>query len=340
MAATGRRWKDEDEQESSTLEDNPVKDLASSLRDWVAEGLIDEAQARAIRSHETAPTEDRRVPLVAEVLGYLGGSLALIAAFILVGEFWADLEAWARLLLVGAGTTAFLAAGWFTKSVDNEAIDRLSSFLWALGTAGVAFWFGLLANDVLETEPETTALIASAAGLLVGYAVYRLSPRSLQQILLGGAAVATPLSLLAHLDQPPEEFYGLAIWAIGVAWLLLAWGRHLRPPTTAYALGSVGVLLGPQVMRFNDVTWPMLLGLVTAGVLLTFSVTLRNTILLGFGAAGIFIFVPQIIFEYFGDTIGVPLALFLTGVVLLGGALLVARLRTEVVSEPRVEEQR
>jgi len=83
----------------------------------------------------------------------------------------------------------------------------------------------------------------------------------------------------------------------------------------------------------------MLLGLVTAGVLLTFSVTLRNTILLGFGAAGIFIFVPQIIFEYFGDTIGVPLALFLTGVVLLGGALLVARLRTEVVSEPRVEEQ-
>ena len=60
--------------------------------------------------------------------------------------------------------------------------------------------------------------------------------------------------------------------------------------------------------------------------------------------AGIFVFVPQIIFEYFGDTIGVPLALFVTGVVLLGAALLVARLRTEVVStevvsEPDVEER-
>jgi hypothetical protein len=129
----------------------------------------------------------------------------------------------------------------------------------------------------------------------------------------------------------------LAIWGIGVAWLLLAWGQQLRPPTTAYALGSLAVLFGPQMMRFDDATWPLLLGLVTAGLLLTFSVALRNTILLGFGAAGIFIFVPQIIFEYFGDTIGVPLALFLTGAVLLGAALLIARLRTEVVSEPTEE---
>jgi hypothetical protein len=316
-----------------------VKDLASSLREWVAAGLINEDQATAIRSHEAAPTDERRVPLIAEVLGYLGGSLALIAAFILAGEFWPDLEAWARLLLVGAGTLAFLAAGWFIKDADNEAIHRLSSFSWALGTVGVAFFFGLLANDVLGTKEETTALIASASGLAIGYVLYRLSPRSLQLILLGGAAVATPLALLAHLNQPPQEFYGLAVWAIGVAWAVLAWGNHLQPQITAYALGSFAALLGPQVMRFSDNAWPMLLGLATAGALLAFSVGLRNTMLLGFGAAGIFIFVPQIIFEYFGDTIGVPLALFLTGVVLLGAALLVARLRTEVVSEPDMEEQ-
>jgi hypothetical protein len=315
-----------------------VKDLSTSLREWVKAGLIDESQAQAIRSHESAPTEERRVPLVAEVLGYLGGSLALIATFILVGEFWADLQVWARLLLVGAGTAAFLTAGWFIKTIENEAIGRLSSFSWALGTAGAAFWFGLFGKDVLETEPETALLLASSAGLLVGFFLYRLSPRGLQQILLGSATVATALSLLAHLNQPPEEFYGLAIWGIGAAWLLLTWGGHLRPATTGYALGGLALLLGPQFMRFDQATWPLLLGLVTAGLLLTFSVTLRNTILLGLGAAGIFLFVPQIIFEYFGDTIGVPLALFLTGVVLLGAALLVARLRTEVVAEPAEED--
>lgn len=316
-----------------------MNDLADKLRDWVAAGLIDEAQAEAIRSFEMAPVDERRVPLVAEVLGYLGGSLALIATFILVGEFWTDLQVWARLLLVGAGTVAFLTAGWFIRTVENEAIRRLSSFAWALGAVGVAFWFGLVGKDVLDAEPETALLMGSAAGWVVAFLLYRWSPRGLQQILLGSATVAGALSLLAHLNQPPEAFYGLAIWGIGGAWLFLAWGGHLRPPTTAFALGSLAVLFGPQTMRFEDATWPLLLGLVTAGLLLVSSVTLRNTILLGFGAAGIFIFVPQIIFEYFGDTIGVPLALFLTGVVLLGAALLVARLRTEVVSESSAEEQ-
>ncbi len=172
-----------------------MKDLVTSLREWVAAGLIDQDQATAIRSHEAAPTDERRVPLIAEVLGYLGGSLALIAAFILAGEFWPDLETWARLLLVGAGTIAFLAAGWFVKDNQNEAIHRLASFSWALATVGVAFFFGLLANDVLDMKEETTALIASASGLAIGYVLYRLSPRSLQQILLGGAAVG-------HLADP------------------------------------------------------------------------------------------------------------------------------------------
>ena len=314
-----------------------MKDLTESLREWVAEGLIDKSQAEAIRTFETPPGDERRVPLIAEVLGYVGGSLALIAIFILVGEFWADLETWARLLLVGAGTVVFLGAGWFIRGVKNQAIHRLSSFAWALGTIGVAFWFGLFADDVLGLDTEPTLLIASAAALTVGWALYRLSPRSLQQLVLGGAVVATVLSALAQLNQPPESLYGLAVWGLGIAWLLLGWGDRLTPKYTAYALGSLAVLIGPQMMRFEDATWPLLLGLVTAGVLLTFSVALRDTIMLGFGAAGIFIFVPQVIFEYFGDTIGVPLALFLTGVVLLGAALLVARLRTEVVAEPEPE---
>jgi hypothetical protein len=316
------------------LERNPLmKDLADSLHKWVAEGLIDEAQAEAIRSYETPPDAERRVPLVAEVLGYVGGSLALIAVFILVGEFWADLETWARLLLVGAGTLAFLIAGWFIRDIANDAIRRLASFAWALGTVGVAFWFGLLGDNVLDAEPETSLLIASVAALVVAFVLYRVSHRGLQQILLGGSVVAAALSLLARIEPAPEEYYGLAMWGIGAAWLFLAWGGHLRPEVTGYALGAIAVVLGPQFMRFGEATWPLLLGLVTAGILLTLSVTLRNTILLGFGAAGIFLFVPQIIFEYFEDTIGVPLALFLTGVVLLGAALLVARLRTEVVGE-------
>ena len=37
---------------------------------------------------------------------------------------------------------------------------------------------------------------------------------------------------------------------------------------------------------------------------------------LGFGAAGVLLFLPQIVFEYLGDTLGAPLALLVSGIAL------------------------
>jgi hypothetical protein len=63
------------------------------------------------------------------------------------------------------------------------------------------------------------------------------------------------------------------------------------------------------------------------------SVAVRSIILLGFGAAGTFVFVPQLIIEFFGDSIGIPLALFIAGVLLVGISLLAIRLRRSVKPE-------
>jgi hypothetical protein len=81
----------------------------------------------------------------------------------------------------------------------------------------------------------------------------------------------------------------------------------------------------------------VILGVATAAALLAMSVRVHSTILLGFGTAGVFVFVPQVIVEFFGDSIGVPLALFVAGVVMLALALLVARLRLRVSQGARHE---
>ncbi|MDH5371716.1 MAG: hypothetical protein OEX97_02090, partial [Acidimicrobiia bacterium] len=63
--------------------------LSEQLSRWTNAGFITEEQAGQIRSFETAraASEERRVPLIVEALGYLGGALAVIAVLILAQEF-------------------------------------------------------------------------------------------------------------------------------------------------------------------------------------------------------------------------------------------------------------
>lgn len=308
--------------------------LDEQLGRWRSEGLISAEQATAIRAFEEPETH--RIPLVAEVLGYLGGSLALVAIGVLVSQYWSQMELWARLLLVAVLTIVFLAAGWWIRRIENPAVARLKSFLWALGTVGVGLWFGLLADGSFGAEEATVSLIAFGAAAVVATLLWMVNRSMLQQAALFGSIIGVAVSALGEFPHMPEEFFGLAIWAIGVAWALLAWGLLIAPERTGYVLGSAAMLIGAQAFAVappGDLGWGLLLGIVTAVALLIAAVAARDTILLGFGAAGIFIFVPQIIFKFFADTIGVPVALFLTGVALLGTALLVARLRVEVVRE-------
>ncbi|MDX1657582.1 MAG: hypothetical protein R3343_02065 [Nitriliruptorales bacterium] len=65
----------------------------------------------------------------------------------------------------------------------------------------------------------------------------------------------------------------------------------------------------------------------TAAGLVAASIPLRRTLLLGLGTAGLFVYVPRIVFTWFGDTLGPPVALFVTGVILMSIALALTRLQ-------------
>ena len=59
--------------------------LQEKLSRWATAGLITEDQSKRILAYEAAAAkqEERRVPLIVEALGYLGGALAVIAVLIL-----------------------------------------------------------------------------------------------------------------------------------------------------------------------------------------------------------------------------------------------------------------
>ncbi len=308
-----------------------MKDLTNSLKEWVAAGLIDQDQAQAIKAHETEPSSGSRVPLVAEALGYVGGLLALVAIIIILAESWEDLGTSVRLILVGVVAIVFFAVGSYFKQFSNDAAGRLSSFLWALTSFAVALWSGLFTELVLEVPDDAVPLIASLAGLTLALLLYVLSRTSLQQIVFAGAIGASVVSASIYLDQAIEGT-GLVIWGIGVMWLLLAWRERLPPQITAFVVGSVIVLAGP-LTSMEEVWWAALLGVLSSVGLIVLAVALRRTVLLGLGGLGIFVYVPTAVFRYFGDTINPAVGLLISSAVLLVAALIVARLRSEVVSE-------
>jgi uncharacterized membrane protein len=66
-------------------------ELRKHLDRWVAEGLIDTAQATRIETAEVPATgpagTGSRAPLAAEALGYAGGVLAIAAGLYIVRDF-------------------------------------------------------------------------------------------------------------------------------------------------------------------------------------------------------------------------------------------------------------
>lgn len=314
--------------------------LKEQLSRWLNAGFITDEQAARITAFEAARAEnqERRVPLIVEALGYLGGALAVIAVLILAEEFWADLELWGRLALLGIVTLGLLIAGWVLRDSPLEAVRRLAGFLWLFAAVGFAFTFGILSADGFDSDPETAALVGALAAAVVAFFLWRIRTESLQQLAVGVAIASAAVALVGVFNWP-EEFYGLSIWAIGTVWLFLTWGTLIRPITTGYALGALGALFGAQMMSFDGAGWPILLGVVVAGALIVASVTLRQIVLLGLGAAGVFVFVPQAVFHFFGDSLGAPVALLISGAALIGGAVALAKLMGEIKEDIAESEE-
>jgi hypothetical protein len=307
-------------------------DLESKLEHWVTGGLITADQAAAIREAEAA-TEVRRAPLVAQALGYLGGSLALVAAVVAVAGFWDELDDLAKVGIGAAATLVFCVAGLWTRTVDEPAIRRLTSFLWFLAAGSLAFAVALAGIEWTEATSERTMLVASLATLLLAAALWRLHPAALQQVAVVSALAVATIGSLLQLEHPPDRYFGLVLWGLGVAWILLARAGLTPPRWTGFALGSAIVLTGSQIFSFGEMrTWGLALGLVTAVLLIAASVLMAEGILLGFGAAGVFLFVPQAMFAFLGEALGAALALFSAGIVLVVAGLVLARLRGSVVA--------
>jgi len=319
-----------------------VDDLGRRVERWVAAGVIEPEHGAAILALEGASAEatgagaglgGRRAVLV-EVLGYLGGGLALVAGFVLGAESWAELGYWGRAGALGAVTAVLLGAGWRLRTGEGRVLPRLASVLWLGAVAAFAGLLAVLLGGRSDDAVDDPALAVAGGTLVLAGGLYLVERRVLQQLALFGAAVATVLSAASTLDVSWAGFEGAAVAVLGAAWLELGRRGLVAPRRTSEALGALAVVSGCEALAAVG-RWSDAFGVGGGGLWLALAVALallvagsawRRHVLLGIGATALVVFLFQAAGRYWQD-LGAPLAILLVGLGLVAVAVVLARLR-------------
>lgn len=313
--------------------------LEEQLTRWCAAGLIDATQADALLAHEAASTRRHpepasRRPSVAEAIGYVGTALVLAAVGLFFGQVWQELTVVGQLALAGLVTAASAGAALGLARATAESLRRLVSVLTVGVVAGGAWTASIVALDVIGLRGDPAAVAISAVAVLLATAGYAWRPRALPMLTLLAATLTLTESLLTPLPIEPGPLWSaLPIAAVGGVWVSLAAGGYLRPRVLASTAGSLVAVLALVIGSLGDHRAPLLvLTTLVAGGLVAAAVAGGGLHHLAVGAIGLFLAVPQLVFEWFGDAIGAPAALLLVGLLLVLLAVGLGRARREVLA--------
>lgn len=238
----------------------PAPQLVDRLADWERAGLIDGTQRVAITAYEQqrsarppvtatvvpappGPPGGRRVPAVAEALGYLGGILALVGLGLLLSRVWDEVGAWGRFAVLAGSSAGLLVVGALVRADRDPALRRLRGFLWLLSTLAVAAAAAVLAGDIVETRSRLVAAAAAGAALVHAGLLWRGTPgRPLQQ---ASALIALPVLVGTVLVEVLDDgLAALVVWAVGVGVLVAGVRRLTSAPFVTSVLGAVTLLVG------------------------------------------------------------------------------------------------
>lgn len=323
-----------------------MRDLDVMLADWQQAGLITPKVADKIRAREataaaTAAPPPSRLSTLFEVLGYLGAALAVIAISVILGAQWGDLGFGPRLGIIGGMTAIVGAAGFALWRASGRAAQRLASGLLLAMTAGAGWLAGVISDEGIGAS-QTAVMIAVGSTLVaVATPLYLARRRPLPQI----TALVTLFILIAALIGGEGfgarfEWVALAWAVVALAWFGLGMRRSLAPPAVATVVGAGATIFAIQVGSSDRWRFGMLIaGVVVAAGMVALAVARRGaTTVLAPAAVGLLLFIPQLIAEIFADALATWVAVLVTGLVLVVGAVLIVRDRKRDDAEAAADQ--
>jgi hypothetical protein len=222
----------------------------------------------------------------------------------------------------------FLVTGIFLGRVSEPAIQRLAGVVWFLSVACTGGAVGIATYDVYGNTGAVTVLAAGAGAAVYAAALWLVRRRASQNAALFAGLVTALCGIISASAGPgpaPALAYALPLWGFGLGWSWLGWRRHVEPIWVTMPCGVILALIAPGLAA-GDHGWLYAIGIATAAAAMAASVPLRNTPLLSLGTLAMFGYVTSAVIRYFGQSLGVPAALAVTGALILVLAVVSARL--------------
>ena len=300
------------------------------------EGLL--ATGQAAEGEQGA----RRISLLTEAAAYVGVILLLAGAIIAISQRWNDITRWGQVCVYAGAAVFFLLVGIIVRQVREPAIQRLASVAWFLSAVGVAGAVWLATYRVHWNTDAVTVLAVGAAVTVYAGALWLVRRRALQNLALFAGLVITILGIADIITVPvrtgpasplspdinlptPVLAVALPLWVFGLAWAGFGWRRYVEPLWVSIPCGVILALIAPSFAA-GHYGWMYAIGIATAAAVMAASVPLRNVPLLALGALAMFGYVTSVAARYLHDSLGVPSALAITGVLIIGLAVVSARL--------------
>lgn len=268
----------------------------------------------------------RRISLLAEAVAYIGAILILAGGAAAIGQRWHGFTDWAHVGVFAGAAVFFLLVGLIVRRVREPAIQRLVDVVWFLSVAGVAGAVGFAAYEVYGNSGPVTALAVGVAATVYAGTLWLVRRHALQNFAVFAGLIVTICGLIVTVDSSaPSLAFALALWGFGLAWAGLGWRRYVEPLWVSVPSGVILALIAPSIAA-GEYGWVYAIGIATAAAAMAASVPLRNTPLLALGTLAMFGYVTSVVVRYFHQSLGVPGALAITGVLILGLAAISARL--------------
>jgi hypothetical protein len=198
------------------------------------------------------------IELVGELLAYVGAAVALGGAGI-VAATSADSEASTEAILA-ISAVVLVAVGWFAGDPEEPRRRRVRAVFWFVSVQAVTQLLTVVLATDAGNDVKTTFIVIGLVSTAYAAVLWFLFRSSLQEIALYAGLIGTLTAIVfpsldSALFGPPDlSVVAVTWWALGIAWMVLAWRGVVGPPRTGLVLGALTVVIAPLFLSVGSGT--------------------------------------------------------------------------------------